>query len=117
MSAVTNTGYQDLRDYIQANWVYIELRDNTGTPIMRIPESDTRVTWTHSAGAQVMELTTIIKGSDADVTLPKTFAQAAIFKVASGGTALSSEAFTPFTMEASTDQLTLTYRIEVPEVV
>ena len=27
MSVVQNAGYQDIRDYIQANWKYIEFRD------------------------------------------------------------------------------------------
>ena len=118
MAAVTTNGYQDLRDHIQSTWKYIEIRDGSQAPVLRLECGvDPRVTWTHLAGAQTLEMQAVIKGSDADITLPKTFAGAAIFKVASGGTALSAETFTAFDMTATTDQLTITYRIEVPEVV
>ncbi len=119
MSAISSEGYQNLRDYVQANWKYIEFRDASANPILRIGVGDSRVTWTHTPGAQTLELTAVIKGSDSDVSglLPKTFASAAIFSVASGGTALSSEAFSNFTMSVSSDQMTVQYQIEVPQVV
>lgn len=117
MSVMTNSGYQDIRDHVEATWTYFELRNGSQAPILRLPLSDNRVTWKHLAGSQTLDLEVIIKGSDADVTLPTTFGGAALFKVASGGVALSEDPFTPFTMEATTDQLTLTYRIEIPEVV
>jgi len=118
MSAISSAGYQNLRDYIEANWKYIELRDASGNPIIRIGVGDPRVTWTHTSGAQTLELTAVIKGSDADMSgiLPKTFASAAIFSSASGGTALSSEAFSQFTMSVASDQITVKYQIEVPQV-
>ena len=36
MSVVQNAGYQDIRDYIQANWKYIELRDDEQDSVLRI---------------------------------------------------------------------------------
>lgn len=118
MSVVQNAGYQDIRDYIQANWKYIELRDEEQDPVLRIGIEDPRVTWTHIAGAQTLEMTCVIKGYDSDVAplLPKTFAGAALFKVASGGSAMSEEEFTNFTMSSESDQLTIVYQLEVPEV-
>jgi len=87
------------------------------TPIVRLNVSDARVTWTHAPGAQTLELTTIITGSDSDIQLPQTFAASAIYKVATVGDALSVETFTQFTIEATSDQLTIKHRIEVPRVV
>lgn len=118
MSVVQNAGYQDIRDYIQANWKYIELRDEEQDPVLRIGIEDPRVTWTHTTGAQTLEMTCVIKGSDSDVAslLPQTFAGAALFKVASGGSAMSAEVFTNFTMSSASDQLTIVYQLEVPEV-
>ena len=118
MSVVQNAGYQDIRDYIQANWKYIELRDEEQDPVLRIGIEDPRVTWTHTTGAQTLEMTCVIKGSDLDVAplLPQTFAGAALFKVASGGSAMSEEEFTNFTMSSESDQLTIVYQLEVPEV-
>lgn len=119
MSVVQNAGYQDIRDYIQANWKYIELRDGSQNPVLRIGIADPRVTWTHTAGAQTLEMTCVIKGNDSDVAslLPQTFAGAALFKVASGGSAMSAEVFTNFTMSSESDQLTIVYQLEVPQVV
>lgn len=117
MAEITSQAYQDLRDYIQANWQYIELQDDTGTPILRLSPSDSRVTWTHTAGEQTLKLQIIVKGSDTDITLPSTFASSHIFKVASGGSAFSSETFTSFTIESEQDELTVIHNISVPQVI
>lgn len=117
MAEVTSQAYQNLRDYIQSNWNYIELRDDTNTPILRINTSDSRVTWTHTPGSQTLELSCVITGSDADITLPQTFASSAIYNVASGGNAYSVETFTAFTMSNDADQLTIKHQFEVPQIV
>ncbi|WP_210367431.1 hypothetical protein [Bacillus sp. REN3] len=117
MAEITQAAYQNLRDYIQANWKYIELQDDTGVAIVRLSVYDSRVTWTHSVGEQTLKLQVIIKGSDSDITVPKTFAKSVIFNVATGGNLLSTESFTPFTIEGDQDELTVIHLIEVPKVV
>jgi len=117
MAEITAQAYQALRDYIESNWIYIELRDDVGTAIMRLDTSDVRVNWTHTAGAQTLELTVVLTGSDADITLPQTFASSAIYNVATGGDALSVENFVAFNMQNDADELTIKHQIEVPQVV
>lgn len=117
MAEITASAYQDLRDYIQTNWQYIELQDDVGTPILRLSPSDSRVTWTHLAGEQILKLQIIVKGSDVDITLPQTFASSHIFNVATGGTSFSDETFTSFTIESDQDELTVIHNAEVPQVI
>ncbi|MDD2288027.1 MAG: hypothetical protein PHY55_04250 [Bacteroidales bacterium] len=119
MAEVNASAYQDLRDYIQANWNYIELQDEAGNPIIRKDITDARVTWNHLAGAQTLELKFVVTGSDVDISslLPLTFAKSAIFKVATGDTAFSTETFTSFTISSAEDQLTIIHKIEVPQVI
>ncbi|MEC1720610.1 hypothetical protein [Schinkia azotoformans] len=117
MAEITTSAYQSIRDYIQANWQYIELRDDLGTPILRLSPSDSRVTWTHLVGDQTLKLQIIVKGSDVDITLPKTFASSHIFNVATGGTSFSDETFTAFTMSSVDDELTVIHSIQVPQVI
>ncbi|MFE4525064.1 hypothetical protein ACFRCQ_23655 [Cytobacillus firmus] len=116
MAEITSAAYQNLRDYIQSNWKYIELQDDLGSPIVRLSPSDSRVTWTHLAGEQTLKLQVIIKGSDADIIAPKTFAKSVIYNVASGGVPFSTESFTAFTIESDQDELTVIHNIEVPKV-
>lgn len=113
---IKEAGYQKIRDFIQANWKYIEIRTSTGTKIVRLTTGDSRVNWTHIANARVLELTVILKGSDSDIALPKTFGGSALFDVASEGTAYSEETFTPFTMETAEDQITIKHRVQVPKL-
>ena len=117
MAEINENGYQSIRDFIQANWKYIELRDDTDTAVLRLDPTDPRVTFTHDTGSQTLELQIVVNGSDAEVTLPQTFASSAIYDVASGGTAYSEESFTSFTMEGTGDQLTVKHQIQVPQVV
>lgn len=119
MAEINANGYQDIRDRIQSGWNYIELRDEAGVAIVRLPESDSRVQWTHAPGAQTLELTVAVKGDDADIAplLPKTFASAALYTVAADGNAMAVEAFTAFTMSTAADQLTVIFKVEVPQVI
>jgi hypothetical protein len=123
MAAVTNDGYQDLRDHIQSTWQYIEVRDASaggtgGTPIVRLPVSDARVDWIHSGGAQALQLRVVLTGSDSDISEPVTIRSSAIYKVASGGSALSAEVLAEgdATINASADSVTITHTIEVPDI-
>lgn len=117
MAEITSYAYQNLRDYIQANWQFIELQDEAGTSIIRISPTGSRCTWTHNAGDQTLKLQVVIKGSDTDITLPCTFAKSVIYNVATGGNAISEESFTPFTLETDQDELTVIHNIQVPQVV
>ncbi|WP_346234446.1 hypothetical protein MKY04_12010 [Lysinibacillus telephonicus] len=117
MAEIKTAGYQAIRDYIQANWKFIELRDDNGVAVLRADTTDSRVTFTHQAGSQTLELQIVVTGSDSDITLPQTFASCAIYDVAVDGTAFSEENFTSFTMEGTGDQLTVKHQIQIPQVV
>ena len=120
MSEILLEGYQSIRDYIQNNWSYLELRDMSDASIVRLKiDTDPRASWTHLQGSQTLEITVVIKGSDADIgTLPKVFNSTAIFKDAIGGDPCSVELFNPnFTMASSEDQLTIKHRIQVPKII
>lgn len=117
MAEIKEDGYKALRTFIQANWKHIELQDGLGTPIVRLSPTDPRVTWTHLPADKVLKLQIVIKGNDAGITAPKTFAKSAIFDVATGGVAYSIEDFTPFTIEGADDELTVVHSIQVPQTV
>lgn len=117
MAEITSSAYQDLRDYVQANWKYIELRDEVGTAILRKDTTDARVTWVHGAGESELKLQFVIKGSDSDITIPSTFASSSIYNVATGGDSYSTESFTPFTFESENDELTVVHSIQIPQTV
>lgn len=117
MAEVTAAAYQDLRNYIQANWKYIELQDGNGNAVIRLSPSDSRCTWTNAAGDQTLRLQVVIKGSDSDITKPSTYAKSAIYNVATGGSPFSVESFTAFTIESDMDELTVTHNIQVPQIV
>ena len=115
MAEVTDKGYQSIRDFIEANWIYHSLRDEADEEIIRISPSDARCEWTHSNGVQVLEITTTVTGADSDITPPQTFAGSELYDVSSGGDVLADETFTQFTIESDSDELTIKHRIEVPQ--
>jgi hypothetical protein len=114
---ITAEGYQSVRDFIEANWIYHSLRDDSDDEVIRISTSDARTEWTHDPGNQVLELTTTVAGSDGDITPPQVFAGSEIYDVSSGGSPLADETFEAFTIETDSDELTVKHRIEVPQVV
>jgi hypothetical protein len=116
MIEITNAGYQEIRNYIQSSWNYVELRD-ADVAIMRIPTSDPRCEWLHSVGDQVLKLQITLAGSDADISLPATMSGVALYNTSTGGEALTIGAFTAVTLEELEDQLKIIVQVEVPEVI
>ncbi|MBB6445632.1 hypothetical protein [Bacillus benzoevorans] len=114
MAEITASAYSDLRNYIQSNWQYLELQDDLGTAIIRLSPADSRVTSTIEGNN--VKITVVVKGSDSDITAPKTFAKSVIYKVATGGEPYSTESFTSFTIEGEQDELTVIHTISVPQV-
>lgn len=118
MAEITQTGYQNIRDHIEANWRFIELQDDAGAKVVRLDPADPRVTWTHAPGADVLELSVVINGSDADITLPQVFNASAIYTSADATEPVTAvESFSLFEMEMDEDQITVRHRIQVPQTV
>jgi len=120
MAEIHEAGYQHLRDHIESasGYAYVELQEVDGTPWERLEiDTDARCNWTHDANAQTLELTVVISGDDADVTLPQEFGKSVLFDGATGGDPLSTETITKATLEAADDEVTIKHQVEVPEVV
>lgn len=115
-SEISAAGYQDLRDYASSNWGYIELRNNSGSPILRLGISDNRVSWKHQSGAQELILEITLTGSDNDISTPVTIAGSAVFKAASGGSAMSEDTFAAVTLEDPLDKVTIQHKIQMPQI-
>ncbi|NYV68138.1 hypothetical protein HYI36_22940 [Bacillus sp. Gen3] len=116
MAEISELGYQHIRNYIEENWKFIELQNELGAKILRLDTTDPRVTWTHAPGSDVLELSITVSGSDAEVTLPKTFAASAIYTSAEASEPVTAvEPFSNFEMTMEEDQITVRHRIEVPQ--
>lgn len=114
---ITTEGYQSLRDHIEAEWIYIELRETEGGDVWkRISTTDDRVKWNHEAEAQELEMQVIIGGGDEDITLPQTFAESVLYNVAVEGSELAKNTFPSATLTNSSDQLIIRHKIQVPQV-
>lgn len=115
--APTADGYQSIRDHIEANWDYIELRDQNGAAITRITTTDTRVVWEHAAGAQTLVLRASVKGSDADIPVPCTIASSALFREALGGVPMAVDAFQYNQVIGSdNDEVVVRHNVSVPKL-
>lgn len=112
----STAGYSDLRTYVEANWKYIEIRKSDNSALLRKTTSDARVRWAHSSGAAVLILEITLSGSDADVSLPVTVNRSAVYKAASGGSALSEDAFTAVTLAVAEDKITIRHSLQIPQV-
>ncbi|MDE5415488.1 hypothetical protein [Alkalihalobacterium chitinilyticum] len=117
MQEITLAGYQNIRTHMENSWKFIELRDDAGNPVVRLSTDDPRVSWTHAPDAQTLELSIVLKGDDAEISLPQKFNSSVIFGQASGGDALAPVTdFALFEMATTEDQITVRHRIEVPRV-
>jgi len=117
MSQISEYNYMKVRDLQESLIKYIEIRDNLGVKIVRIPITDPRVTHTFDRTKQEQTYTILISGSDTDITLPITIGGTALFETAISTDELSSETTTAFLLNATGDTCTITYKLQIPEVI
>ncbi len=119
---IKTAGYQSIRDLMEANWIFIELRSSMGSPWGRLEVGeDPRVYWSHEPNSRTLEITVELKGDDGDLDVgssgPVEFGQSGLYLADTGGDELSSNTFTSVTLEVEEDQLVVKHRVEVPVVV
>lgn len=118
MAEISELGYQHIRNYIEENWKFIELQDELGAKVLRLDTSDSRVSWTHTPGAEVLELSIVVTGSDAEITLPQKLAASAVYTSAEATEPVTLvEPFSNFELSTTEDKLTIHHKIEVPELI
>jgi hypothetical protein len=125
---LTNAGYESIRDLINssrtspAQWDYIALVDDGGNEVIRTQISnDADASWSTDdqdgdSTSETMVVTYTITG--ADVSTPVTIVKSQLYDDASGSGApvLSEDSFTSATLDADSDELTVTHKVEVPKV-
>ena len=115
-------GYQDLRDYVQANYKYIALVDSDDNEIVRMEIGvDIRANWIHVAGANPLIVQVTVKGSDAEIAEPCTLNKVYLYKTAVSTVKMAGGLHTPFTIESgdagsADDSMVLTFQFELPKV-
>ncbi|HWJ80182.1 MAG TPA: hypothetical protein VNR61_19125 [Niallia sp.] len=113
MSSITTYGYNKIQDYLVANVTYLELQDDQGNAIKRYTTSN-GLTITNSKATQTITYEVVATGDAA--FLNKTVAQSVLFDVATNGSSIATETFSPFTFESAEDELTVKHNIQVPQL-
>lgn len=120
-------GYESLRDLINSSrtapsqWDYIALVDDTGSEVIRVSiTGDADASWStedqdSSRTSETMVVTYTITGADLS-SLPTTIVKSQLYDTSSGGSPLSEDTFTDATLSSSSDELTVTHKVETPRV-
>ena len=116
MSEITTYNYQKIRDLEESLINYIEIHDNLGAKIIRIPITDPRITHIYNRLLQEQTYTILISGSNVDITIPCTIGGSALFETAISTDVLSSEVTTTFQINATVDTCTITHKLQIPTV-
>ena len=115
----TAAGDEDIRTYIENNWTFIALIDDTDSEVTRIDiTGDARASFTSDATTNPLTIEITVEGGDADIPVPTTFTRSELYKVSTGGDELSGDDFTEGSAEiASTnDTLQVTHDVEQPVI-
>lgn len=111
------SAYQDLRNYIESTYQYVEITDNSDTQITRVQigGSDGRAVWSNAENANPLQLTITLSGSNSDIPNPSTIGGLYLHKTATD-TDRKNEAvaLTIFTIQTTQDTLTITAQIALP---
>lgn len=107
-------GYRDFIEKCVENW-YIELRTPDDTPLMRVNAADSHVTLTSDPGTSPVTFRVEVEGTDMP-SLPAEVGRAALYRVASGGTAIAAGDVAGALLYLSTDRVAVIVPIYVPGV-
>lgn len=120
MSQFDSTGFEDLRTYLQNNWAFIALLDDTGTEALRWDaNNNANVTWASGPGANPLTAELTVTGQDlidAGQTLPVTLASTEAYKTSSATTRMGADPMTNATFEAPEDEAVITHDYEMPPI-
>lgn len=114
-------GYQDLRNYIVNAWTYVQIENDAGDPLMRIPTTDPRTRWTNNPGDSTLELAITLTGSDRElINLYKpggfVIGASTLHKSIDETHARSRATYSELIIEEPEDTVLLRHRVVVPEV-
>jgi|APHM01.1.fsa_nt_gi hypothetical protein len=120
-SSFNAAGEEDLRSYIQSNWTYVALIDDTGSEITRIDIiNDSRASWSSGSASNPLTATITVTGGDSDIDVANngatTFSSSESYKTSTSNTTLAADSFTNVTLQIPGDQLTIEHNLEIPPI-
>ena len=116
-SPFSSDGTVDIRQYIQNNWNYVGLRDDTGTIITRIDvANDTRASWSSGPQSDPLEATIEVDRVDSDIdgfnpTGTVTIADTISLKSDTDTTPRSVDSVVDVVLEAEDDSVIITHQV------
>lgn len=120
MTEFNSAGYEDLRTYLQNNWQFIAVLDDSGTEQLRWEIGvNTNTTWASGPNTNPLTAELTITGQDlidAGATLPVTLASTEAYKSGTATTVMGSDPITDATVEASGDEVTISHDYEMPTI-
>ncbi|MDJ0331731.1 hypothetical protein [Planococcus sp. S3-L1] len=114
MAEINQYGYQKIREFVIANWKYLEVRTPTGVVLKRFSVTDGLTITGTSASAEI-EYKIVISGNDATF-IGQSVGKSVLFDAATGGSAIATETFSTFLFESAEDELTIIHKLQVPKV-
>jgi hypothetical protein len=113
-------GYDQVRSFVQSNWNWLAILDDSGTEHLRWDlTSNSNVTLESDATANPLEYTITITGQDlvdAGATLPVTLSEGELYETSSATTPIGQDSLrdgdgnaTTATLEATSDTVDLTW--------
>jgi len=121
MAEILNRGYESLRKGIDPNataekFNVIELTDS-GSGVLRLQLSDSRVTINSGTGANPYEIEVTVSPSDADVSAGQSFDGSRLyFEDVDGSQVTPIETYSSVTLNNSEDELTVRHQVKIPQI-
>jgi len=111
-------GFKDLRTYLQNNWQYIAVVDDTGSEVLRWDvAANGSASFTSGPTSNPLTTELIITGQDivdAGGSLPITLERTETYTSATASTRTSTDTISSATLEHSADQVTISHDYRMP---
>lgn len=118
MSAnITEKGLEKIRQLIQENWQYIEVRDESDDPILRVDLTDARVTIVNDYTDNPLTIQLFLMGGDSDIGVGTKVKSAHLYDVDVDGDALVEVVYsTPVEFTSELDELAININLQIPKI-
>lgn len=114
-SFITSEGFKEIREYIQFNWKYFEVKDESNNRLFVVSTSDSRV-GISGFESNPLEINLFLQGTDAEVTVGTKIGGAALLKEIDLPPRVEVNYSSPFEFQNPEDTLSIRISLQIPTI-
>ena len=114
---ITSDGFKEIREFVQTNWKYIEVKDENGNRLFVIDNTDPRISISPTGfESNPLEMNLFLRGTDSEISAGTKIGGAALLREIDLPSRVELSYLSPFEFQDPEDTLTIRISIQIPTI-